>query len=218
MEENNQPQVNVPVQSTPENLKDVSFPVAKTKKRKFPIYIVIVVILVILAALGYFILNKPSVEDISQENTFEPTLALETPTPVQESVIERGGVKIEVLNGSGITGAAGKLKTAIEDLGYSDVKIGNAKSIEPSETVATFSSGLSQSIKDEILSNLKVTYESVSEGSGSLSGFDVQILIGYPKGYTPSPTEKANTPTSTPKPTTSISPSVTVTSTLTPTP
>lgn len=52
--------------------------------------------------------------------------ATPAPTPTPEVLLKRSDLKIQVLNGSGVTGAASKAKDYLEGLGYVDVATGNA--------------------------------------------------------------------------------------------
>ena len=55
----------------------------------------------------------------------------ESATPsAEEAESKREGLKVKVLNGGGVAGAAGKVATALEKLGYEDVRTGNADSFD----------------------------------------------------------------------------------------
>ena len=62
---------------------------------------------------------SPQSETAVVDQTPEPTTA-----PVTE--VKREDLKVQVLNGSGVSGAAAKAKTLLEGLGYVDVAAGNA--------------------------------------------------------------------------------------------
>ena len=65
----------------------------------------------------------------SQNAKPQTTVAQTTPAPSASPAaveIKRADLKVQVLNGSGVVGAAGKAKTFLEGLGYTDVKTGNA--------------------------------------------------------------------------------------------
>jgi hypothetical protein len=60
----------------------------------------------------------------------------ETPTPSapakksSDTSLNRSSLKIQVLNGSGISGAAGKMSATLNDLGYTNVTTGNADAFD----------------------------------------------------------------------------------------
>jgi len=195
--------------------KDVSFPRRKEKKgSKKKLIILVIVILIIIAGVAYYILSEPSID---KEVVVSPTPINEvTPRPtLMVEEIKRDDIVVSVLNGTGISGAAGDLKDEIESLGYSEVEVGNAKSKEHEVTSVTFVSGVSSAVKDEITDLLDGLYKDVEVTSSTLSGADVEITTGFPKGHTATPTDA---PKSTATPTTDVTGSVTPTSTPTSTP
>ncbi len=62
-----------------------------------------------------------------------PTIA-PAPTAVPTPVIDKTILKIQVLNGSGTAGEAGKMKTLLEEKGYTVVGTGNAKTYDYEKT------------------------------------------------------------------------------------
>ncbi|OGM21626.1 hypothetical protein A2714_00690 [Candidatus Woesebacteria bacterium RIFCSPHIGHO2_01_FULL_38_9] len=190
----------------------VGFP-QTSRPKKSPLKIII--ILIILAGLGfgawYVFKGRASTEE-SSEVSPTPTTKL-TPTPT-EVPIERENVKIQVLNGTGLSGAAGNLKKELEELGYSKLDVGNASPQNFKVTQVVFSDTVLESVKDEIQEKLEEIYQDVEAKEGDAGNHDIQISTGYPKGYTPSPTPKV---TSTPKPTSGITGTPTLTPVTTPT-
>ena len=79
----------------------------------------------------------------SESATTTPTVktsATTTPKPAGASIdkttgLDRSKLTIEVQNGSGTAGAAGKMQTALEDLGYVVSKTGNADNYDYAKTV-----------------------------------------------------------------------------------
>lgn len=88
----------------------------------------------------------------SAEST--PTGRAGSPTPraTGTSGLDRSTLKVEILNGSGTAGVAGKVQTILEDLGYTVTRTGNADNFDYEETVinvkATRKNFLSQLEKD----------------------------------------------------------------------
>lgn len=212
MEEENQETPQNPQQSR----RGVTFPGSqpKAKKSKAPIIVIILIILaLIIGGIWYFVFRGASESIVTSDITPSPMNELSTPTPTIEAV-NKDEIKIEILNGTGISGAAGDLKDELEGIGYSGIEVGNASNQDNTATEITFTSSVPQSIQDELVSELEKTYKSVDTSTGSLDEFDIQIITGIPIGYqSPTPKPKATVaPTGTSvtaTPTTSVSPTPT---------
>lgn len=215
MEEDNnnpQPQADFSPQRT-----QVSFPgEKKEKKSKKGLFIIILLIVGVLLGGGFYFFRNRGSEDSLSEPT--PTLSETeiTSTPTKEP-IDKGEVSIEVMNGSGVSGEAAKLKSVLAELGYTDIEVGNAGSSDYVTTEVSFKSSIDDEVKDEIIEELENIYSSVEVKDGSIGDKDVEIIIGYKKGFTPTPKPKA-TVTPTKAPTASVSATVTPTKTPTPSP
>lgn len=102
-----------------------------------------------------------------------------TPTSVEKAKFKKEDIKIQVLNGSGIAGQAGKLKDQLETLAYDNIEIGNAEGPISNATIVIFSENVAQNLQDEILIELKKTFTSVdSQQLPVTEGFDVAITTG----------------------------------------
>lgn len=106
-------------------------------------------------------LPTESVSEIVAEASPTPN-SISTPTPIS-ALLTREEITIDILNGSGVTGLAGKTATIFEELGYVLGKIGNADSVSENELY----------IKEESLNKLEVLYEDVLE----------ELEISSPSGY-----------------------------------
>jgi len=189
--------------------KDVSFPRRKEEKgSKKGLKILVIVIVIFIAGAAYYLLSGPSID---REIEVTPTPAREvspTPTLMVEEVV-RDEITINILNGTGISGAAGDLRDELEGLGYSNIEVGNAKSQDYQSTEVTFGSTVPGAVRDEITASLSSIYKDVEVSSGSLDEGDVEIITGYPKGHTATPTDA---PESTATPTTELTGTTTPTS------
>jgi hypothetical protein len=102
-----------------------------------------------------------------------------TPTASSSASFKREELKIQVLNGSGVSGAAGKAKTLLESLGYKDIDTGNASMSDLAQTEVAVKDTAKDFI-DLIIKDLSKNY-SATESSKSLSAsskFDVVITLG----------------------------------------
>ncbi len=203
-----------------QNSTGVSFPtVGQPKKSSGSKTLLIIVILLLAGVLG-FIIFKNSSEENTEDIT--PTVPVnETPTEAPASSptatpkpADKTKVKIEVQNGTGITGEAAYLQTQLKNLGYTNVTVGNASDQDQSATTVTFSKNTATSIVDEITAKLKELYREVEVKTSTTATTDVVVVTGLRKGATskPSatPTAKASS-TPTAKPSGSASPTPTAT-------
>ena len=179
--------------------KDVSFPRRKEKKgSKKGIKILVIVIVIFIAGAAYYLLTDPSIDKSAELTPTPINQVTPTPTiPVEEII--RDEISINVLNGTGISGAAGDLKDELETLGYSSIEVGNAQSKGYESTEVVFDTDVPAGVRDEITSALEKMYDTVEVSSDSLTSVDVEITTGYPKGHTPTATdapESTTTPTS----------------------
>ena len=189
---------------TPPQAPEVGFPMSAPKpKAGINKWIFVLIGLLILGVGGVFLFTQGSQN--AEEPTPVPTFeAVETasPTPAATPLAaDRSKVKIEVQNGTGITGEASYLATQLKSLGYTNVKAGNAENQDYTITEVTFNKSVSLSIQDEITKKLETLYQKVEVKSSSTQTMDVVIISGLKKGATakPSatPTAKASaTPTS----------------------
>lgn len=195
--------------------KNVSFPsVNQQPKSGGPKTILIAGTLILVAILGFVVYKSATKKT---ETSIEPTpfdnmttssgesMTSETPVPATPSAAAKGDVSVSILNGSGITGEAAYLQTQLENLGYSDIKVGNASSQDASTTTVVFSKDLADSVVTEITQKLDSIYQNVKSSTSSSATTDVVITTGLRKGATPKPsatpaatTEASSTPTPTP--------------------
>jgi len=203
-----------------ESSSGVSFPtVGGEKKSGGAKTLLIVGILVLVAILGFVIYKsatKKSEDSLLEATPFEDlttpsseqTIESVTPAPSPAATVDKAKVKIQVQNGTGITGEAAYLQTQLGGLGYKDIKTGNSTSTVTATTV-TFSNTLDSSVVTEITQKLNSIYQTVTSSTSSSSIFDAVIVIGLRKGATPKP---STAPTTVP----SASPTASATPTATP--
>ncbi len=177
-----------PVQTTPPQ---------KSKKN----LIVVLIILLVLGLGGYWFYRgyQTNQKKAQEETALTPTTAQveeETPTPTGEKEEEettptptakvRGAVTsaktllIEVLNGTGEEGVAGKMRDHLSGKGYEDIEVGNAENfdyqgveIRIKEKYKQYLSTLENDIKDAY---------TISTNSGTIlpdtSSVDATIIVG----------------------------------------
>ncbi|KKU58398.1 MAG: hypothetical protein UX80_C0003G0053 [Candidatus Amesbacteria bacterium GW2011_GWA2_47_11b] len=73
---------------------------------------------------GYLVAKTQKLQNAKTQTTVAQTSPTPSPSPATD--VKRADLKVQVLNGSGVAGAAAKAKTMLEGLGYVDVAAGNA--------------------------------------------------------------------------------------------
>ncbi len=201
--------------NTPPAAPEVGFPLSQPKpKGKSNKWIFIVVGLLILGAGGVYFFTRGQKEEETLPSPTVGGVATSTPAPTPTlSPTDRKDVSIEIQNGTGISGEAAYLQGVLKNLGYSDIKVGNASSQDATKTTVTFGKSVSQTIKDEITNKLEEVYKDVDVKTSSTQSVDVLIVTGLRKGATAKPS-----PTATPKTSPSPSPTASPTGSPTPTP
>lgn len=212
------------IETEPERTK-VGFPEAPEEEpRKFN-YMALIIVLLVLLLLGggvWFLFFKKSADtEMVEEETPVPTVEQQsTPTPTVVEV-NKEDIKIQILNGSGVPGAASKSQTALTAVGYKNIEVGNADSYTYKTTVVAYSDSVPESVKTEISAELEKIYGTIDTKPNTSTQYDVVITIGFPKNYTPSVTGRPKSASLTPtKAATSgtITPTGRLSTTVTPTP
>lgn len=189
----------------------VSFPsVGGEKKNGGAKTLLIIGILVLVGILGYVIYKSASSKNeqgnlegnvpynnlatSSSEATVTPT---STPAASPVASVDKEKLKVQVQNGTGITGEAAYLQNILKDLGFTTVTVGNASSQDNDDTQVSFSSSVPASVVTEITNKLNTTYQTVTKVSSTGTTYDIVVITGLRKGATAKPSA---TPTSSPTP------------------
>lgn len=109
----------------------------------------------------------------------EPTAAAPSPTVTQNETEDRSIFKIQVLNGSGVKGAAATAKDYLESMGYTGVETGNAEGDNYSQTAIEVKAGqekLFAILKADL--GAKYTVDAVMGTLSASSTFDGVVIIG----------------------------------------
>lgn len=152
---------------------------SKPGSKKPFLFVLIIVLILALVGGGIFIYKKTVDKGgANLKNGPAPTPMVEQPTPTPEP-LAKDALKIEILNGSGVPGAAGVAQKYLEGLGYKVEKTGNAKSFDVAKTEIA--------IKDDkqpylglLVKDLEGKYTLATESSvlDSSSQYDVVITLG----------------------------------------
>jgi hypothetical protein len=201
----------------------VSFPtVGEPKKSGGAKTLLIIGVLILVGILGFVIYksaagkNGANLNEPTPFDNLTPDQGTSVITPAPSSTpaaIDRTTVKIQVENGTGITGEAAYLQTQLKGLGYTLVTTGNSTQQNLTATQVSFANSLSSDIVTEITTKLNSIYQSVTTTTSLSTTYDVVIITGLRKGATAKPSA---TPTAKPSATPTASPSASPTPTATP--
>lgn len=174
------------------------------KRISTPLIITVVLLLAVLLGGGYvfFQSQQQSGENDAVTPTVTPTIQpTDTPTPTEEisptrrasvtpgkttpttrptstsSAIDREDVTLTVQNGSGVAGAAGKVSSYLEGLGYSVASTGNADAFDYEDITINVKKGAT-SLLNQLKKDL-ASQGTVGETSETYTGTsDALIIIG----------------------------------------
>ena len=189
-----------------------SFPtVGEQKKSGGAKTLLIIGVLILVGILGFVIFKSAS--NKNDETLIEPTPFENLTTSPQDettaspeasaspAAVNKAGVKVQVQNGTGITGEAAYLQTQLKGLGYTNISVGNSSQQDLTATQVSFAGTLSSEVITEITTKLKALYQSVTTTTSTSTAYDVVVITGLKKGATPKPSASpvaSPTPTATP--------------------
>jgi hypothetical protein len=154
-------------------------------------FLMLFVILLISAVIGGLFYYRAKVEQVSvapeEETTQQPDEAEEsenetTPTPpaIDPDFAE---LSVNVLNGSGIGGEAGRLRTTLNPIGFKNIDVGNASSANHTTTTVQMKESLPDSVYEKLKEILETSYvvEKSDTAITESSQYDIIITIGSSK-------------------------------------
>ncbi|OGG05027.1 hypothetical protein A2Z33_07120 [Candidatus Gottesmanbacteria bacterium RBG_16_52_11] len=166
-----------------EGVADIA--IESTRSRQNPIVWAMIVIVTALIAGGslYFLTRNrfPAQVNAPSPSAAIPTTAVtpQTDTPTPASALKRSDVTVQVLNGGGTVGAASKMKSFLEELGYSVTTVGNTEAYTYESTeilVKPEKSGALDLLKTDLASDY-----TVGEASATLpvdAPADARVIVG----------------------------------------
>lgn len=140
----------------------------------------------LLFVLFKFVLGSKKIEQPATETTTTTTEITETTESAkeaspametEESKAPKENLKVKVLNGSGVTGLASKVKEQLVKIGFKEITTGNAPE-SAIKTVVTFNTKVSSQIQNEVTDLLKKEFESVEVTQKENSDLDIEITLG----------------------------------------
>lgn len=165
--------------------KDELNPIVEEPEKTNYLWIIIPTALLVGALVGGLITYFSGISKLDvPEPTASPIATVEpvvssTPKPETKTDVKRETIKLQVLNGSGTSGLAGKAKTYLEGLGYVGVVAGNAPSSDFEETaiaVKDTKKEFLETVKADLSKNYQVAKE--TEVLSASSKYDFVITLG----------------------------------------
>jgi hypothetical protein len=120
--------------------------------------------------------NKPNTTQ-NQDVTVEPTSS-PTATPLALPSANLTKYKIKILNGSGISGEAGKVQTLIEAAGFTVLSTGNATTYDFTKTQITLKTGIDPDYVTALVTALSKNYQLGDPKTTSSQTNDVTVTVG----------------------------------------
>lgn len=175
-----------------------------------------IIIIGLLAGGGYYFWQSRGAATTSETAETTPTPDTEQPTPTPEENVEKDAFSIEIQNGSGIAGEAGRAQELLEGDDFKVTGTANADNYDYEETVIQAGDDVPDAWIDELIASLEKNYtvQTRIDDKGD-SDADVVVIVGKfddngesmvteeettDEEVTPTPEESAEEPTETPTP------------------
>jgi flagellar basal body-associated protein FliL len=183
---------NLSSEDVKEWLKDVRPDTTKeVEKGRGPALKIVLTITAVLAVLGiiaggvYYYqtgFNKEAETTSDEQEQVEAPDVTEAPEPTPEDV-DLSEFSVNILNGSGIAGEAGKVDALLTELSFKETDTGNADSYDYTTTIVSLKESVSDEVYNKIKEALTESYmiEKSDETLEEDSAFDVKIIVGSKK-------------------------------------
>ena len=154
------------------------------------ITLILLVIMILIIAGGLFLarsyLNKIRLKVTpSSSNSINLPIVSASPTPTASASatpaateeVAASDLRVQILNGSGVTGQASKVSAILKTLGYQDIKTGNG-STKSTDTLLEVGASVSAQQKDELKTTLAKTFKNVIPSELDSKLYDLIIVTG----------------------------------------
>lgn len=174
---------------TPVDIKAHAMPDTSQEEvdeRKTPIKLLFAITIITALVVGFILggvyVYMSGVKDVPQVTgtptpSAQPQNATPAPTPTPQPV-KLNTLKVNVLNGSGIIGAAGKVKTALETAGFVVPGTGNASNYAYKKTVIQVKDSVPVQVVDSLKEALKAYSLEDGDKLPASSTYDIVVIAG----------------------------------------
>lgn len=129
---------------------------------------------------GYYFLTK-STNSPASTNQVSPTPLISPTVEPTPAPVSLESLKIEILNGSGVPGEAGRVETLLKAAGFGDAQTGNADSYDYETTEINVGLSVTDEAKQTLTRALEAyELDPITVSSGSAE-FDISIIVGSKK-------------------------------------
>ncbi|MEK7517894.1 MAG: LytR C-terminal domain-containing protein [Patescibacteria group bacterium] len=153
----------------------------KSASKKNLLLPILVIVLLGIAILGGLFIYRQNFSKKAEEKVNEVSLP---PKPVKKPTAEPldlSKFKIEILNGSGIEGAASSQKSDLEAMGFNITSVGNADNSDYTEIVIRAKKAVDKAFLDKLRTTLEESFEVSEEELDEEATTDIVIIIGSKK-------------------------------------
>ena len=161
-------------------------PSENVEKQKSPVaWILIPGIFLLGAILGGVVFYQKGINTINVTESPTPVATATptaTPTASPSAKVDVSKFDVAIYNGSGIAGEAGKVKTLLEDAGFSVTSTGNAATYDYTKTIIKAKSTVDATVLKMVKDALSKSYVvGDNQTLSSSSTTDIQIVVGSSK-------------------------------------
>lgn len=123
--------------------------------------------------------TKTDAQKIIEESLSSPSPEAIASTSAIPVPVAKEALKLQILNGSGVAGEAGKIKARLQKLGFKEIDTGNSPFDNRPEAVASYSAVVSQKERGEVKEFLDSNFSKVLESEATNSAkYDITIITG----------------------------------------
>lgn len=175
------------IKQAPQLVEEVKLPtqeVVEVEEKPNYMWLIILIALLVGALTGGFITYFSGLSRMKETESTPLPVATLIPTiePVPSaspSPIKREELKVQILNGSGVSGAASKAKALLTGLGYTSIDTGNALISDLVQTEVSVKSSAKE-LFTTVIKDLSKSYNAVESSKPLIetSKYDIVITLG----------------------------------------
>lgn len=177
------PEIQISPAPLPENIIEKSTPAINSFLKNRTVLISLFVSVALILFGGFVLIGQsdnnilPFLKTETPTPTLTPAPSL-TPVPTIDASLKRSDIKLSVLNGTDKSGFAKTTKDSLEELGYKNIKIGNADRDNYDKTSIKAKSA-AQKYQALVINDLNKTFDTVNlESLPEEADFDIEIILG----------------------------------------
>lgn len=138
---------------------------SKSKEQYLVCFALIITLMLIVTGIVLIILSNQNLRKLNNKVN-EVKITTTTKSEVKKEIIpeEKGNIKITILNGSGISGQAGKIKELLINEGFNEdnLETGNAEEVKAGDSILEYKTGANENLKKSLVDILEAELGSLS--------------------------------------------------------